>query len=186
MAAYRNGPAYGCRAGPINYRRRSMHNCTETCKKQSIKMPHRTSYPGALGTRLKWALLGAALLAGTCHAANEAKQFSSSSPGVDVVYEVHPTADFRAFLGAQPPGSVSAIAMFEPPSRVAVVARIKLTGPAKPIGSALQFTTAFHLANGATVPQSWRIDNAQPGRLDYRAIFGLPQDVVSATTVVAR
>ena len=156
-----------------------MHKCTETGKKQNVKVQLGAlffPFLVVLGTRLKWALLGVAILSGSCHAA----ELRSSSPGVDVVYEVHPTVDFHAFLGAQPPGSVSAIAMFEPPSKVAVVARVKLTAPA--IGPALQFSTVFRLANGRVIPQNWRIENVQPGRFDYRAIFGLPYDVVSVTT----
>jgi hypothetical protein len=177
MAAYRNGP--------INHRRRSMHKCPETGKKRNMNAHLRARnlfvpLLMTLSTRLKWALLGAAMLAGTCHAAAGTKELRSFAPGVDVVYEVQPTLDFRAFLGAQPPGSVSAIALFEPPSKVAVVARVKLTAPA--VGPALQLTTVFRLANGTVVPQNWRIENVLPGRHDYRAIFGLPHDVLTATT----
>jgi hypothetical protein len=129
-------------------------------------------------------LLAAAMFAGTGHAANETRELRSSAVGVDVVYEIRPTSDFRAFLAAQPPGSVAAIALFEPPAKFSVVAKIRLTLPAAQLGPSLQFATTYKLANGANVPQSWRIDNATPGRVEYKAIFGLPQDVVGASTAL--
>ncbi|CAN5434183.1 hypothetical protein BH11PSE11_BH11PSE11_22680 [soil metagenome] len=137
----------------------------------------------SLRIKLTWIVLASAIFFGLCEPA-AARELRSSSTGVDVIYEVQSIADFRSFLAMQAPGSVSAIGIFEPPSRVAVVARIKITLPAHQIGTSFQFSTAFQLASGVTVPQNWRIDNVPPGKLEFKAIFGLPNDVLNASTVI--
>ena len=70
------------------------------------------------------------------------------------------------------------------PPPVIVLAKVSLVAPVARSVHPPRFVTTLRLSDGTSASKPWQATSSA-GRSDYRAIFGLPKDVVLADTVLA-
>ena len=120
-----------------------------------------------------------------CQQTRSVVQLQSAAGDVTAVYELHRGVDLASFLEKQPPASADALIMEVIPPPIIVIARVSLAST--PLDSqSPRFTTTFQYADGTRLSKSWQGADSRAQRRDYRAIFGLPHEVVKADTVLRR
>jgi hypothetical protein len=119
-----------------------------------------------------------------CRQTRSDTTLQSRNGAVSAAYQFHRNVDFTAFLKTQPEGSADALILDAMPPPVIVVAKVSLVAKAVDSPHPAGFTTTLWFSDGTSVSKHWEAASGTKGS-DYRAIFGMPKDIVRADTVLA-